>query len=136
MQGRVRPRPILTGRWYFFVGRRRFDRLYSIVVPSKPIGQTPTPPRDLGGRGREYDHERLLGEALVYSVVHGWPERLSGEGGLFEKLAATGVKMPEKTTLYDIFSPVAERIKNERKRIEGERKKKEERLKFVKKPTQ
>jgi hypothetical protein len=29
-----------VGRWHFFVGRRRFDRHYSTVVPSKPVPQS------------------------------------------------------------------------------------------------
>src|SRR5262249_22599389 len=33
--------PLLTGKWYCFVGRWRFDRLYSTAVPSKPTAQAP-----------------------------------------------------------------------------------------------
>lgn len=39
---RVRGRIILPGVWYCFVGRRRFDRLYSTAPPSVPAVQKPT----------------------------------------------------------------------------------------------
>jgi hypothetical protein len=35
--------PPLAGRWYFFVGRRRLDRLHSTPAPSKPVAQRPSP---------------------------------------------------------------------------------------------
>jgi len=33
----------LAGYWYFFVGRRRFERLFSTTTPSKPVAQKPPP---------------------------------------------------------------------------------------------
>jgi hypothetical protein len=33
----------LPGRWYFFVGRRRFHRHYSIAAPGKPVAQRSPP---------------------------------------------------------------------------------------------
>src|SRR5262245_10712721 len=33
--------PLLTGKWYCFVGRRRFEQLYSTAAPSKPAVQAP-----------------------------------------------------------------------------------------------
>jgi len=74
----------------------------------------PDAPRNLGGAQRTVDRERLLTEALIYTVAHGWPDQLKGEGGLFEKLAATIRNMPTDSTLYDIFSPIVNRIKAER----------------------
>jgi hypothetical protein len=77
----------------------------------------PNAPRNLGGRDREVDRERLLKEALIYSVVHGWPDHLEGEGGLFDKLAAKIRNMPGRTTLYEIFTPIVNRIKDERNEL-------------------
>jgi hypothetical protein len=34
--------PLLAGHWTWFVGRRRFDRLYSIAVSSTPVAQHST----------------------------------------------------------------------------------------------
>jgi hypothetical protein len=34
--------PPKVGHWYFFVGRRRLDRLYSTAAPSKPAAQRPS----------------------------------------------------------------------------------------------
>jgi hypothetical protein len=45
----------LVGQWHFFIGRRRFDRLYSTAVPSKPAVQEP--PR---GRSPEEKPQRLI----------------------------------------------------------------------------
>jgi hypothetical protein len=76
----------------------------------------PGAPRNLGGRDREVDRERLLREALIYSVVYGWPDKLDGDGGLYDKLAARVKNLPSRTTLYDIFRPVAVCIEDERAR--------------------
>jgi hypothetical protein len=73
----------------------------------------PDAPRNRGGREREVDRERLLREALIYAVVYGWPDHLEGDGGLFEKLATKIKNMPARTVLYEIFSPIVNRIKDE-----------------------
>jgi hypothetical protein len=88
------------------------------TVERKSFGANrPGAPRNLGGREREVDRERLLREALVYSVVHGWPDRLDGDGGLFDKLGARVKNLPARTTLYEIFTPVADGIRNERNQL-------------------
>lgn len=109
--------PALSGSWYFFLSCRRFDRLYPAAVSSNVTVQTPAPSRHAGGREREYDHERLLREALIYTAAYGWPDHLDGDGGLFAKLALTIKKLPARNTLYEIFSPVVERIKAERAKL-------------------
>jgi hypothetical protein len=77
----------------------------------------PDAPRNRGGREREVNRERLLTEALIYTAVHSWPDHLDGEGGLFEKLAATIKNMPGRTTFYEIFTPVVKRIEAERNKL-------------------
>jgi hypothetical protein len=77
----------------------------------------PGAPRNLGGRDREVDRERLLREALIYSVVYGWPDHLDGDGGLFDKLGARVKNLPARTTLYEIFTPVVDGIKDERSKL-------------------
>jgi hypothetical protein len=68
------------------------------------------------GRERELDYERLLREALIYAAVYGWPEHLDGDGGLFEKLSLRIKKLPGRTSLYELFSPIAKSIEAERKK--------------------
>jgi hypothetical protein len=48
-------RPSLSGQWYFFVGRKCFDRLYSTAAPSKPAGQTP-----IGQEAGKWDADQNL----------------------------------------------------------------------------
>jgi hypothetical protein len=108
---------LVPGPWHLFVGRRRFDRLYPTAAPSGSAAPAPAP-RHAGGREREFDRERLLTEALIYTAVHGWPDHVDGDGGLAEKLAATTVKLPGRTTLHDIFDPIMNRIKAERDKLE------------------
>jgi hypothetical protein len=106
----------LIGEWNVLVDRRHLDRLYPDLATAKTLKtpeRTPDVPRNRGGRPREYDYEGLLREALIYAAVYGWPDSLSGEGGLFSKLAGTKIKLPGPTTLHDIFGSIDERIKAE-----------------------
>jgi hypothetical protein len=78
----------------------------------------PDAPRNRGGRPPKYNRERILTEALIYSAVSGWPDTLDGVGGAFEKLEARlkPNQIPERTTLFEIFSPIQKRIDDEREK--------------------
>jgi len=83
----------------------------------------PNAPRNRGGRPREVDRERLLTTALIYAAVCGWPDTLDGEGGLFEKLEFELEQVPGRTTLYQIFNPIHDRIEDERNKSKKSKKK-------------
>jgi hypothetical protein len=70
-----------------------------------------------GGRPRTYNREALLGEAWVYTAIHGVPDTLTGEGGLLEKLELElgQNRCPARTQLQTILGPYFERIADKRK---------------------
>jgi hypothetical protein len=70
-----------------------------------------------GGRPPEYDRERLVTEALIYTIVDGWPDSLNGVGGLFEKLKDRlgESKTAGRTQLFNLFTPIQRRIDAEKK---------------------
>jgi hypothetical protein len=112
-------------------GRARLEVmvLRDFRIDNKPIKQwtveresfetnRPDAPRNRGGRPPTYNRERILTEALIYSAVNGWPNTLDGEGGAFEKLEARlkPNEIPERTRLFEIFSPIQKRIDDEREK--------------------
>jgi hypothetical protein len=115
VQPRVRVHPILTGRWYFFVGRKRFERLYSTEAPSKPAVQTPAPPTLLtpenprgAGTKRKFDREFILTEAAAYVVTSGLPKTLEELVHALQMVLRD--KMPKDTQGKKILGPFFKRM--------------------------
>jgi hypothetical protein len=113
---RVRGGALLTGEWYFFVGCRRFERLYSTAAPSKPAAQAPAPstsltPRNPRGAGakRDFDREFILIEAAAYVMTNNLPPSLEE---LVQALQLTlKDKMPKDTQGKKILGPFFRRMK-------------------------
>jgi hypothetical protein len=110
------PVSLVGGRWYYFVGRRRFERLYSTAAPSKPAAQAPAPstsltPRNPRGAGakRDFDREFILIEAAAYVWENGLPSTLEE---LVHALQLTlGDKVPRDTQGKKILAPFFQRMK-------------------------
>jgi hypothetical protein len=116
VRGRIWPASLGDGRWYFFVGRRRFDRCYSTAAPSKPAAQapasstslTPRNPRGAGAK-RDFDREFILIEAAAYVWENGLPSTLEE---LVHALQLTlGDKVPRDTQGKKILAPFFQRMK-------------------------
>jgi len=77
-------------RWYFFVGHRRFDRLYSVAAPDEPAAPaSPKNPRGAGNK-RTFDREFILTEAAAYILENDLP------AGLDELVTALQLKLGKK----------------------------------------
>jgi hypothetical protein len=59
--------------WHFFVGRRRFERLYSTVAPSGPA--VPSPRARSGGSRKTPERPPTTAKEFVPYAVERWPRR-------------------------------------------------------------
>ena len=99
-QGLIWPAALGSGRWYFFVGRRRFDRCYSTAVPSRPALQKP--PRE---QPRLDSKLTLLPEEPQLEPAPKWrPEEAMK--WLAEKMASDPPKPGDKNAWAQRYYPI------------------------------
>jgi hypothetical protein len=106
---RGRGAPSWVGTWYFFVARKRFERLYSAAAqaPTPSILSAPNP-RGAGTK-QKFNREFILIEAAVYVMETDLP---SGLEELVHALQSKlGNKMPKDTQGKEILGPFFRRMK-------------------------
>jgi hypothetical protein len=83
---RVHGHHALPGQWHFFVGRRRFDRLYSTAAPSKPVTRKRPEPEQwlIPMREKFFEVPPKRRAAWVRDVAYPQMRRELGEGAPWE----------------------------------------------------
>lgn len=101
----------LLGAWHFFVGRRRFERLYSTVALSKPAAQSPR--ARSGGSRKTPEQPPTTAKEFVPYAVRRWPRREDeGAGEYVDRLLRHA---PHKWSRHRIQNLLSELKPSQRK---------------------
>ncbi|HKA54765.1 MAG TPA: hypothetical protein VKJ47_13985 [Candidatus Binatia bacterium] len=92
------------GNWHFFVGRKRFDRLYSV---NQPVVREPQPPQQVAASGRSKSPKAPPDTAkkFVPYAVDRWPRwKNEGAGEYVNRLLMHAPKPWSRHTIQNLLS--------------------------------
>ena len=100
----------LLGDWHLFVGRRRFERLYSVLTPSKP-----TPKARSGASRKIAEQPPNTAKVFVPYAVGRWPRRKDeGAGEYVDRLLRHAPQKWSRHRIQNLLSELkADSSKNE-----------------------